>query len=615
MASKPFCGYPVGMTGLASQIELRDIIETIPAMAWAVNPDGSDMRVNKRWREYTGIWTDEVHVGLIPTVIHPDDQSRHAAICSRSLETREAFENEIRIRRAADGAYRWFVAHGVPLLDTGGTVIKWFSYVTDIEDRKRAEIDRDRSEQALRRSEAYLAEAQRLSCTGSFGWKIPTDEHFWSDETFRIFEFAPSSHISLQRVLERVHPQDLPSMNTAIAAAQRGDNIEFEYRLLMPDGRIKYLDVKGKAERDEHGGIEIIGAVMDITARKLTELELRRSRAHLADAQKLSRVGSVGMEVNTKRLFWSDEAARIYGYPPGTEPTPELLLQRSHPDDVEGLKDILERAARGGTDFEWRHRLLMPDGSIKHLHDLSHSVTDQAGNAEIVGAIMDVTEQKHAEEERDRARRLESEHETAVITERTRLAGEIHDSLAQALAMIVMQLADAEAKLGPAWSQADRPLSIVRELAVESLAYARRSVSMLQPNVATGGLARSLRDIVDSVRRHFAESLVLDVTGDPVLLDATVESALAGIAREALANAVKHSGATSIEVDLDFAAGGGVRVVVSDNGVGFDPNVVRKDAYGLVSMHERAARGPVALTLVTEPGAGTTIVASWSRSG
>jgi len=383
----------------------------------------------------------------------------------------------------------------------------------------------------------------------------------------------------------------------------------------MPDGRIKHLHVKGKAERDESGSIEIIGAVMDITARKLTELELRRSKAHLADAQKLSRVGSVGMEISTKQLFWSDEAARIYGYAPGTEPTPELLLQRSHPDDVELLKNALERAALGESHFDWQHRLLMPDGSTRHLHDLAHCVTDEAGNAEVVGAIMDVTEQKTAEEERERARRLESERETAVTAERARLAGEIHDSLAQALAMIVMQLADAEAKLGSAWSQADKPLSIVRELAVDSLAYARRSVSMLQPNVVSGGLARSLRDIVDSVRRHFAESLVLDVTGDPVLLDATVESALAGIAREALANAVKHSNATSIKVDLDFATGGEVRIVVSDDGIGFDPNAVRKDAYGLVSMQDRAARSRVALTFVTEPGAGTTVVASWSPNG
>jgi PAS domain S-box-containing protein len=596
------------------------------------------------------------------------------------------------------------------------------------------------TEQALRRSRAYLAEAQRLSHTGSFGWSLSTDKHFWSDETFRIFEFDPSSTISLDMILGRVHPQDLPSVNMAIAVANTGEGIDLELRLLMPDGRIKYLHVVGRTERDESGSIEIVGAVMDVTARKLTEIELRRSKAHLADAQRLSRVGSVGLEVNTKRIFWSDEAARIYGYPPGTEPTAELILQRSHPDDVAVLKDVLERASQGGNEFDYEHRLLMPDGAIKHLRDLAHTVRDGAGNEEVVGAIMDVTERKiaeeairrseaylteaqrlthtgswaasagrptywseetfriferprasglpegkehldlvhpddreeysrvagdavrarrdfavefrivlpngsikhlqnighpvfdaagelaewvgtivditerkNAEEERIRVRRLESERETAIANERSRLAGEIHDTLAQGLAMIVMQLADAEAKLGPAWSRAEKPLSMVRELAVESLAYARRSVNMLRPNVGTGGLARSLRDIVDSVRRHFEGPLILDVTGQAISVDATVESALAGIAREALTNAVKHSNAGRITVQLNFArAGGAVRLEVSDDGIGFDASAVRVDAYGLVSMQERAARAGVALTFVTEPGAGTTIVAGWS---
>ena len=100
----------------------------------------------------------------------------------------------------------------------------------------------------LRRREAYLAEAQRLSHTGSFGWSVSTDEHFWSEETFRIFEFAPSSKISLPMILERVHPEDIPSANMAITAANRGEGIELELRLLMPDGRIKYLHVIGEAE-------------------------------------------------------------------------------------------------------------------------------------------------------------------------------------------------------------------------------------------------------------------------------------------------------------------------------------------------------------------------------
>src|SRR6266436_5005577 len=263
--------------------------------------------------------------------------------------------------------------------------------ITDIMERKDAD-------EAIRRSEAYLAKAQQLSHTGSFGWKVSADEHFWSEETFRIFEFAPSSNVSLQMILDRVHPQDMPSVNMAIAAANRAEGIDLEFRLLMSDGRIRYLHVVGKAERCETGSIEVIGAVMDITTRKLTEIDLRRSKAHLADAQRLSRTGSVGMEVSTKRIFWSDEAARIYGYLPGTEPTPDLILQRAHPDDVGLVKDALGRAAQGGSDFDYEHRLLMPDGSIKHLHDLAHSFPDETGNNEVVGAIMDVTERKLAEE-------------------------------------------------------------------------------------------------------------------------------------------------------------------------------------------------------------------------
>jgi formate hydrogenlyase transcriptional activator len=251
--------------------------------------------------------------------------------------------------------------------------------------------------QELRLREAYLAEAQRLSHTGSFGWNVSTGEIFWSDETFRIFEFAASCKPSLQMILERVHPQDMPSVEMAIAAATRGEAIDLEYRQRMPDGRIKYLHIVGKPASSETGGVAIIGAVMDVTARKMTEVELRRSKAHLTDAQRLSRTGSVGMDVSTKRIFWSEESARIYGYPPGTEPTSALILRRVHPDDVGVLKDALERAAQGGNDFDFEHRLLMPDGSIKHIYNLAHGLKDEAGNEEVVGAMMDITERKAAE--------------------------------------------------------------------------------------------------------------------------------------------------------------------------------------------------------------------------
>ncbi len=333
--------------------------------------------------------------GKPPTVkeyfdlVHPEDREFREQGMQKMLAHHCGFDFTKRIVRP-DGEIRYIRYVGVPV--THGATFQEF-VGTGIDVTEQEQLTKE-----LQRREAYLAKAQRLSHTGTFGWNVSTDEHFWSEETFRIFEFAPSSKVSLQMILERIHPEDMPSVKMAIAAATRGERIDLECRLLMSDGRIKYLHVVGEAERRETGSLEVIGAVMDVTARKLAEVELRRSKAHLADAQRLSRTGSVGMEGSTKQIFWSEEAARIYGYPPGTEPTPDLILQRVHPDDVDLLKNVLERAAQGGSDFDFEHRLLMPDGSIKHIYNLSHYLRDEAGNEEVVGAIMDVTERKLAED-------------------------------------------------------------------------------------------------------------------------------------------------------------------------------------------------------------------------
>jgi PAS domain S-box-containing protein len=370
--------------------ELRNIVDTIPAVVWVARPDGSNAYANSRFVAYSGMVPSQTAGSGWREAIHPDDLDRHEGKWRASVASGEPHESEVRFR-GADGEYRWHLDRGLPLRDEDGNIIKWYGVVTDIEDRKRVEA-------ALRRSEHCLAEAQRLSHTGSFGWNVATDEHFWSDETFRIFEFDPSSKVSLEMILERVHPQDMPAAKAAIAAATRGEGIDLEIRLLMPDGRIRYLHVIGTPERNVTGTIEVMGAVMDITARKLTEVELRRSKAHLTDAQRLSHVGSVGMEASTRRVFWSEESARIYGYAPGTEPTPDLILQRVHPGDVALVKGAIERAEAGEGDFDYEHRLLMPDGSIKHIYNLAHCYRDEAGAAEVVGAIMDITERRTAEE-------------------------------------------------------------------------------------------------------------------------------------------------------------------------------------------------------------------------
>src|SRR5467141_3915217 len=134
----------------------------------------------------------------------------------------------------------------------------------------------------LRRSEAYLAEAQRLSLTGSFGWRVSTGEILWSEETFRIFQYDPTTKPSVALVLQRSHPDDAAFVKQTIERIlQDRKDFDFEHRLLMPDGSIKHVRVVGHAERDQSGELEFVGAVMDVTGAKAAEERIRRNEREL----------------------------------------------------------------------------------------------------------------------------------------------------------------------------------------------------------------------------------------------------------------------------------------------------------------------------------------------
>jgi PAS domain S-box-containing protein len=171
-------------------------------------------------------------------------------------------------------------------------------------------IDLGRAEEALRRSEAYLAEAQKLSHTGSFGWDVSSGKIYWSQETFRIFEYHPPTEPTLELVLHRTHPQDRALVRQEVdRVSQERKDFDFEHRLLMPNGSVKYLRVVGRPSKSESGRFEFVGAVTDITERKRAEEELRQKEVSLREAQTelahVSRVttmgelaASIGHEVN-----------------------------------------------------------------------------------------------------------------------------------------------------------------------------------------------------------------------------------------------------------------------------------------------------------------------------
>ncbi len=156
--------------------------------------------------------------------------------------------------------------------------------------------------QELRRREAYLTEAQRLSHTGSFGWKPDTGEIVWSDETYRIFEYDRSVKPTIDSVVQRVHPEDRADFKEVIDRAFAGaTDFEHAYRLLLPDGRVKHVHAIAHVLQDASGNREFVGAVTDITERKAAEEALRSSEAYLAEAQRLSQTGSWAWSPDDRR--------------------------------------------------------------------------------------------------------------------------------------------------------------------------------------------------------------------------------------------------------------------------------------------------------------------------
>src|SRR5947209_647755 len=133
---------------------------------------------------------------------------------------------------------------------------------------------------------------------------------------------------------------------------------------------------------------------------EVQEEKLQQSEAYLAEAQRLSHTGSFGWKPSIGELIWSEETFRIFQYDRSTKPTAELVLQRVHPEDAAFVKEIIERASRDGKDFDFEHRLLMPDGAVKHVHVVAHALSDESGSIEFVGAVMDITAAKQRSEER-----------------------------------------------------------------------------------------------------------------------------------------------------------------------------------------------------------------------
>jgi len=406
-----------------SEKELRDVIDTIPAIVWSTLADGSNTYVNKRFVEYSGSSAEQTAGSGWQALIHPDDLERHAGKWREAVATGKAHEIEVRSRRS-DGQYRWQLDRGVPLRDEDGKIVKWYGIATDIEDRKRAE-------EALQQSQFYLSEGQRLAHMGSWAFNA-TGFTYWSSELFQIYGLDPRDKPpTVEEYLALVHPEDRAFMKEGIAK-MLDDRLAFDFtkRIVRPDGGIRHIRCVGIPVTQ--GGIfqGFLGTGMDVTDQERLTEELRRSESHLAEAQKLTHTGSwVWRLADRKMVHISEEWYRIYGFDLAEgAPTLEEYLERVHPEDRLKWKGMAERAIVEKADYDQEFRILLPNGMVKWIQTVGHPFLSNTGDLDgFVGSSTDITELKSAEQEREKVRQLEAD---LAHTNRVSTLGEMAASLA-----------------------------------------------------------------------------------------------------------------------------------------------------------------------------------------
>ena len=287
-----------------------------------------------------------------------------------------------------NGDEYWVECTIVPFLDERGRPYKYVSARTDITE--------------LRQSEERLMRSQKFSNIGTWDWNIGTGELYWSDGVKKLFGYGRElKDVTFEHFTKCVHTDDWEAVNIAIKAClEQGAKYDIEHRVIWPDGSIRWMQERGDVIRNEKGvPLHMLGVVQDITVRKRAEFERAKSELQLIEAQRLASIGSWQAEMTNGMLTWSDEIYRIFGHTPGSfEPSVEAFLAAVHPDDRAKVRESEKRAEQTGR-HDVVHRIVQPDGTVRHVHELAQADVDATGKLlRLTGTVQDITEQVKAEQ-------------------------------------------------------------------------------------------------------------------------------------------------------------------------------------------------------------------------
>ncbi|MBC7896298.1 MAG: PAS domain-containing protein [Cytophagaceae bacterium] len=474
-----------GQSSGLTEHHVRDVIDRIPTMAWSTRADGSGEFFNRMCLDYLGLSEADLTESGWLSAFHPDDWARLTAHRERAFAAGQAAETEARLR-GADGAHRWFLIRVAPFRDTSGNITTWYGTHTDIDDRRAAE-------ELLRQSEAFLVQAQSLSHSGSWAYHVERKMFVhWSTELSRI---------------------------------------------------------------------------------------------------------------------WELDSALV------TRSPCEVAGERVHPDDRELFALACHQGIRDKTNVDFEHRLLMPDGSLKHIQTVAKPVLDDRGYvATLVGTSSDVTRRKSAEAELLRVERLRMDERAS---ERTRIAQDLHDTLLQSIQGMMLCYQAVDFLLPHRAAEAKVVLQRALSIAERAIAEGRDAVQGLRvASVIGNDLANAIRVIGQELGQGIQgdpalrPSFTVQTRGEPREVQPILREDIYQFVREAVRNAFRHAFARRIEVEIVFSESL-LRVRIRDDGTGIEAPVLNEGGrvghWGLTGMRERAERIGAQCQVRSHRGAGTEV--------
>jgi PAS domain S-box-containing protein len=604
----------------ARELNFQLVVDSIPAPVAVTSPSGEVEGVNQPTLEYFGKTFEELKGWKASDAVHPDDMQHTIDALMKAHETGQAYNVESRHRRA-DGIYRWFNVLGLPLRDTEGEILCWFHLLIDIDGRKRAEAQLAGEKRLLEMVASSCPLTDVLTALCKFVEDTSADCYCgvylidWSGSKFRIGA-VPSLPATFNDPVDglTVSPQVGPCGVAALTKTQviatdleldplwqssairplalaHGIRSHWSTPIYDREGRVLGTFVIFHREPASPTQIQqdLIAQVTHIASiaieRALSEAALKRSEAFFGEAQHLSRIGSFAWRMATNEITWSEQLYRIFEFDPQVTVTLELIGTRVHPEDLTLLQDMIERASSAASDFQYEHRLLMPDHSVKHLHMIAHGTRNEDGEVEYIGACQDVTQRRLSEEALSKAR-SDLAHVARVMSLGALTASIAHE-VNQPLSGIITNANTCLRMLA-----ADPPnVDGARETARRTIRDGERAdavITRLRALFSKKDATIESMDLNEATREVIALSLS-ELQRNRVILRSELADNLPPVAgdrvqlQQVILNLVRNASDAMSGVDdrpkqllirTEPDEGGQVRLSVQDAGIGFDPQVM-----------------------------------------